>query len=309
MTFSQKLRKRFMNVNPINSFTSRFVVIDGERMHYLDEGGEGKPVLLLLHGNPTWCFLYRHFLASLSKYYRLIAPDHLGCGLSSMSGKTYRFADRVRHLSIFVEKLNLNNYSLIMHDWGGPIGAGLALNDITKVNKLVFFNTTLELLPKLIKVAAAPVLGKIITQYTTRFLKYTTELGVVKKLSEKDKYGYFWPYKSFKNRKAIADFVYDIPFKSSHPSYDSLKKIRENIHNLNNRPIKIIWGLKDPCFHPGILEKITQIFPKAEVHSFADASHLVIEDKCSEVISIIDDFIGRNYNNLGVGSGSNQIES
>jgi cis-3-alkyl-4-acyloxetan-2-one decarboxylase len=287
---------RGMSPNPVKAFTSHYIEIFGERMHYLDEGGAGKPILLLLHGNPTWCYLYRHLIASLSNYYRLIAPDHLGCGLSSMSGKRFRFGDRVNHLCEFVEKLGLTKFSLIMHDWGGPIGAGVALRNLTKLQKLVFFNTTLtevDLLPKMIRFSAAPVIGKAITQYTTQFLRYTTELGVVNKLSEQDKAGYFWPYKTVKNRKAICDFVYDIPFKPSHPSYKDLTEIRSSISLLNSFKIKIIWGLKDPCFHANILEKIKEIFPKAEVHPFADASHLVIEDKRAEVIGLIDSFIGR----------------
>ncbi len=281
-----------MEVNPISAFTSRFVEIGEHRMHYLDEG-DG-PAVVLLHGNPTWCYLYRHLITNLSKNYRVIAPDQIGCGMSSRVSDFIRFKERVSQFGQFIEQLGLGKFSLVMHDWGGPIGTAMALDRQSQVERLVYFNTTLtevDSLPRLIKMAAAPVIGPFLTYWTDRFIRYTTELGVGGKLSEKDKQGYFWPYKSVKSRKAIHDFVKDIPFSSSHPSYHELESLRGGINSLASLPVQIIWGLKDPCFHKGVMESVASHYPNAEVHAFEDASHLVIEDKRSEVLGLLRRFL------------------
>jgi haloalkane dehalogenase len=135
----------------------------GYRMHYIDEGLG--PVIVCLHGNPTWSFLFRNLIASLRQNFRVIVPDHLGCGLSDKpSDVFFRAADRIVHLEELLDQLNIDRFSLVMHDWGGPIGTGLAVRRSTCVERLIYFNTTLaetSLLPSIIKLAAAPLKATI----------------------------------------------------------------------------------------------------------------------------------------------------
>lgn len=276
-------------------YQSHFIEVAGFNMHYLDEG-EG-PVVLLLHGNPTWCFYYRNLIARLCGNFRVIAPDFIGCGLSDHPTDVhFRASDRIDQLQEFIDALGLDRFALVMHDWGGPIGSGLAVRNVEKVEKIVYLNTTLtetEALPGIIKLAATRYIGKFLTKYSKRFLKFTTGLGTAKKLPKEVRLGYYYPYKNAARRTAIWDFVDDIPFDNTHPSYAEMLNLGEKIGLLQDIPVKIIWGLRDPCFHREMLNKVAGRFPHAEILEIAEASHLVLEDASDIVKEAIDTFLSR----------------
>ena len=263
-------------------FKSHYKKIAGYNFHYIDVG-QG-PVVLLLHGNPTWCFYYRNLIDSLRDRFRVIAPDFIGCGLSDHpTDAHFRASDRIDHLTEFVDSLGLEKYSLVMHDWGGSIGTGLAVRRPECIEKITYLNTTLtetESLPRMIKVAAKPFIGKYLTKGSPRFVKLAikAKVGVTRKLPKDVQKGYLYPYKTSARRTAIWDFVDDIPFDSSHPSYADMLYLAENIPNLSHVPVQIVWGLKDPCFHREMLNKVAQHFPQARILEIPDASHLVLED-------------------------------
>lgn len=250
-------------------------------MHYIDEG-EGE-VIVLLHGNPTWSFYYRNLIKQLKSHFRVIAPDFIGCGLSDRAkDKHFRAEDRMQQVDDFLKQLKIKEFSLVMHDWGGPIGTMVALKNLPFVKRLVYLNTTLteiDSLPKVIKTAAKPIIGKFFTQYTARFVRLLTDFGTCKKLPREIKDGYLYPYQNSATRTAIWDFVADIPFDSSHPTYTNLMTLAEKLPLLGKIPVKIIWGLKDICFHRQMLGKVSAHFPHAEVTELADAAHLVLEDQ------------------------------
>lgn len=281
-------------------FKNNFIDIAGHFMHYLDEGKEKSPgeCILLVHGNPTWSFFYRNVVKELSKTNRVIAPDLIGLGLSErVDNKAFRAADRIDQLEEFINKLNIKSYSLVMHDWGGSIGSALALRDLSKVNRIVYLNTTLtetEAPPAFIKTAAMPIIGKYVTKTSNRFLKFLTTLGASKKVPKDIKKCFFLPYKSRIRRKAIWDFVADIPFDESHPSYGDMLSLAEGLPELAKKPVKIVWGLKDPCFHREMLSKVAEHFPDAEVHELPNASHLLLEDARDEAIQSISDFFKKS---------------
>ena len=283
----------FKEKSPLK-YESHFIDIQGYKMHYLDEG-QGE-VVLLLHGNPTWCYYYRDVIEKLKSNFRVIAPDFIGMGLSDRlpKGVYLKAKDRMKQLNEFLDKLKIDRFSVVMHDWGGPIGTGMMAKRADKINKIVYLNTTLtetEILPKMIKKAASPVIGKIITRTTMRFLKWMTSFGVVKKLSKETCRGYYYPYKTKFRREAIWGFVKDIPFDESHPTYKEMFSLVDGVEKLQNVPVKIIWGLKDPCFHIGMLNKVIRLFPKAEVMEILDAGHLVLDDAKDTAIPAIEDFL------------------
>ncbi|MBN8549404.1 MAG: alpha/beta fold hydrolase, partial [Deltaproteobacteria bacterium] len=270
-------------------YQSHFAQVGGFKMHYLDEGSG--PVVLLLHGNPTWCFYYRNLIRELRQYFRVIAPDHLGCGLSDHpSDAHFRAVDRIGHLQELIAQLRIQRFSLVMHDWGGPIGTGLAVRNISSIEKLVYLNTTLtetESLPRVIKTAANPLVGPFLTKYTKRFLKLTTGVGAATKLPKEVRAGYYYPYKTSQRRTALWDFVDDIPFDSNHPSYSEMMNMAEKLPELGHVPVQIVWGLRDICFHREMLNKVAHHFPQARIREIPDASHLVLEDAaeiCCETI-------------------------
>ncbi|MFM1848137.1 MAG: hypothetical protein RL417_1611 [Pseudomonadota bacterium] len=274
-------------------YQSKYLSIDGQRLHYLDEGSG--PVVLLLHGNPTWCFYYRNLIGELRPHMRVIAPDYIGCGLSDHpKDRHYRAKDRIDHLELLLDHLGIKNFSLLMHDWGGPIGTGLAIRRIERVERLVYLNTTLtetECLPLIIKKAASPLIGRFLTKYTNHFVRLTTDFGVRKTLSPEVRAGYHFPYQTAERRTAIWDFVDDIPFDSDHPSYASMMEIARGLPEVAKKPVQIIWGLKDPCFHREMLSRVAAHFPAARVLEIPDASHLVLEDAFEQVSRVASAFL------------------
>ena len=265
----------------------------GYRMHYVDEGSG--PVVVCLHGNPTWGFQFRNLITALRNDFRVIVPDHVGCGLSDQPTDVYfRAADRINHLQELLEQLGVGRFSLVMHDWGGPIGTGLAVRRPADIERLVYFNTTLaEMaeLPAMIRQAAAPVIGRLLTQHTMRFVKLLTSLGAAQPLPEEIKQGYHHPYRSRGSRRAIWGFVRDIPFSRSHPTAPLLDEMVAGLPALASKPVKIIWGMKDPGFHPEILRHVAARFPAADVVQIANASHLVLEDAPATAIAEVRDFL------------------
>jgi acyl-CoA synthetase (AMP-forming)/AMP-acid ligase II/pimeloyl-ACP methyl ester carboxylesterase len=283
-------------------FSSHFVDIDiatgvTGSMHYLDEGVTkiDKPTVLLLHGNPTWCYYYRNLIDDLKDEARVIAPDWIGCGLStSLPGRVIRLSDRIDHLIQFVTRLKLEDITLVMHDWGGPIGSGFAVKYPHLIKEIVYLNTTLtevSSLPPIIRYSATLPFGRLLTKYTNGFIKLTTSLGVKKALPKTIREGYLYPYTLKEKRGVIADFVEDIPLSEKHPSFNTLKELGDGLGALRGKPVKIIWGMKDICFHPGILDKLAKNFPQAEIVKINNASHLVLEDAPEEVIREIRQFI------------------
>lgn len=274
-------------------YKSHLIDVAGYCMHYLDEGSG--PIVVLLHGNPTWCYYYRNLLATLKDKFRVIVPDYIGCGLSEQpTGKHFRAIDRVEHLEELLRKLEANKYSLVMHDWGGSIGTALATRNIQAIEKLVYLNTTItetESLPRIIRVAAKPFFGKFLTKYSKRFLKLATDFGVYKKLLKEVRQAYFYPYQTSDRRDSIWDFVADIPFDSSHPTYSLMLELGSNLPKLAHIPVQIVWGLKDPCFHREMLSKVAQHFPQARVLEIPHASHLVLEDATDLAGNTIREFL------------------
>lgn len=286
-------------------FQSHYVKINGERMHYLDQGRGS--VVLLLHGNPTWCFYYRNVIAALCSDFRVIAPDYIGCGLSDRPNHSFRAVDRIAQIEALLQFLQVDQFSLVMHDWGGPIGTGLAVDRPESVSSLVYLNTTLletAQLPQIIKHAASPFPGKILTKHTAHFIRLMLKLGVQRTLPPDVAQGYLLPYQRRQQRRAIWDFVADIPFLDSHPTYQDMLEMAKKLPLLQTKPVKIIWGLKDPCFHREMLKKVAQHFPQAEVLELAEASHLVLEDAPEIAIPAIKEFLCKN-----VDSGSQSLKA
>ena len=290
---------------PLYPFPSRFVTVgrgtatgssaapQGHRMHYVDEGSG--PVVVCLHGNPTWGFQFRNLVARLRPNFRVIVPDHVGCGLSDQPTDVFfRASDRIGHLEELLDQLGVGRFSLVMHDWGGPLGTGLAVRRPADIERLVYFNTTLaemDQLPGMIRRAASPMIGRLLTQHTMQFVKLLTSLGVVQALPEEVRRGYHRPYRTRGSRQAIWGFVRDIPFAPSHPTAALMDDMVNRLPNLAGVPVKIIWGMKDPCFHPEILRRVAARFPAAEVVEIPNASHLVLEDAAGQAITAVDEFL------------------
>lgn len=278
-------------------FESHEIRLKGFRYHYLDEGTG--PALVLVHGNPTWSFMWREIVEALRGKYRLIVPDHMGCGLSdkpSPAEYSYRLAQRVDDLNQLIEHLDLQHITLVAHDWGGAIGMGAAVAAPDRFDRFFLMNTAAFLAPRCpfrIRLCHTPLLGQFAVQGLNLFCKMALDQAVAKheRMTPAVRAGMIAPYDSWANRVAIYRFVCDIPLRSSHPTYKTLLDIENGLTQFNRHPVCLVWGMKDWCFTPDFLDRFLEIFPRAEVHRLVDAAHYVVEDAHEQFIPILDKFI------------------
>ena len=284
----------------IYPFDSHFFNLNPYKYHYLDEG-EGE-VLLFLHGNPTWSFYYRNLIQSFRNKYRCIAPDHIGCGFSDKpQDYNYTLSTHIDNLEQLVNSLGLKDITLVMHDWGGAIGMGLAVRQPKLIKRLVLFNTAAFLslnIPFRIELCRKPVIGLLAIRFFNMFVRGVLHFGIKHKdiLTQPVRAGYLSPYNTFKNRIGNLRFVQDIPIDSSVQSYSVLENIEKNLKLFSEIPILITWGGKDFCFNGNFLDKWREIFPAAEIHVIDSAGHLVVEDSTKEVIERMRVFLGGHKN-------------
>ena len=278
-------------------FTQR----SGFRQHYLDEG-KGQP-MVMVHGNPSWSFLYRDMVKAFRDDYRCIAPDHLGCGLSDKpetGAFTYTLKEHVDNLEALIDSLNLSEpLNLVVHDWGGAIGMGYATRHPDKVRRLVILNTGAFRLP-----ADCPFpwplwlfrnsqLGACINRKLNAFSFVASHTCTVKSLSRKIRHGFRAPYDNPGNRVATTRFVQDIPLAPGDPSYDELLRIENGLAALTSKPAIILFGRKDFVFGRYFYNEWRQRFPDAEAHSF-HAGHYLLEDVGDKVFGLVRAFFARN---------------
>ncbi len=250
------------------------------RIHYLDEG-TGHPIVFL-HGNPTWSYLWRDLIADLRGSFRCIAPDHLGCGLSEKpSGGRYNLTAHIERTLELVNRLDLPSFDLVVHDWGGAIGMGVATRMPDRVRRIVVTNTAAfpsSRIPLRIAACRVPVLGPFIIKACNGFAAPAAFMAVTKPLPRDVRRGFLYPYRTMASRVAINAFVQDIPMSPRHPSFSELSSIAAKLSLLADKPMLIFWGERDFCFSPHFRENWQLRFPDATVVVNPEAGHYVLED-------------------------------
>ena len=266
------------------------------QMHYLDEG-EG-PVVLMMHGNPTWSFFYRNLVRTLvAAGFRCIVPDHVGCGLSDKpQDYPYVLKRRIDDIERLIDFLKIERFSLVVHDWGGAIGCGLAVRHPESLRKLVVLNTAAFLsnrIPARIASVKVPIIGEFIIRGLNGFARPAVAMAVESRLPEPLRAGYLWPYGSWTDRVAVWNFVKDIPLNKRHQSYATLLEVETGLSKLKDKPIQIVWGGKDFCFNHSFLKKWRELFPNAEIKLHEGCGHYILEDGANEVSTEIQYFLAR----------------
>lgn len=276
-------------------FASHFHRIGPHALHYLDEGPRDAPPLLLVHGNPTWSFYWRRAVLQFRDRFRVVALDHLGCGLSDKPQDwPYRLADHVANLESLALHLDLRNITLGVHDWGGAIGLGFATRHPERVPRLVVTNSAAfrsSRLPLRIAACRIPLLGPLLVRGLNGFARAATVMATARGLRSDVAAGLLAPYASWGERVAVMRFVLDIPMDASHPSWATLSAIEEALGTLRDRPMLLVWGERDWCFTPAFREEWQRRFPSAEVEPIPDAGHYVLEDAPDRVLARIERFL------------------
>ena len=261
----------------------------GHRLHFVDEGRKDAPPLLFLHGNPTWSFYWRELILAFRPVFRTVAPDHLGCGLSDKPQRwPYRLKDHIDNAERLLLQLDLHNVTLVVHDWGGAIGMGLAARHPDRFARFVVFNTAAfrsQAIPWRIAVCRVPGLGPVLVRGLNGFALAATVMATSHGLAAPVRAGLLAPYDSWRSRVALLRFVQDIPLAPSHPSWPTLVEIEAALPGLADLPMLIVWGEQDWCFTPAFRAEWQRRFPRALVHTVADAGHYVVEDATTAVIA------------------------
>ena len=282
-------------------FSSQWLDLGGMRMHYLDEGPRDAPVVLMLHGNPTWSFYYRNLVLALRRTHRCIVPDHIGCGLSDKPDAAhydYRLSSRIDNLDALIKHLDLQQeLTLVVHDWGGMIGLGWAVRTHARLKKLVVMNTAAfplpagKRMPPALRLVRNSALGAWLVLRCNAFAGMAARIGFKKPVSSQVRAAYTSPYDTPANRIATLRFVQDIPLDKNDPGFDILLNTAEHLGQFSKVPCLIAWGARDFVFDDTFLRKWQELYPDAEVHRFAECGHYILEDGGPGLIETIKAFI------------------
>jgi len=270
-------------------FTQHFFPVPGGSMHYVDEGPRHADPILCVHGNPTWSFAFRRIVKAFSKTHRVIAVDHLGCGLSDKPPDyEYTLAHHAENLTALVRRLSLSRITLVMHDWGGAIGMGFARREPQRIARLFAMNTAAfrsKRMPLRIRACRIPVVGPWLVREMNAFAGLTPIFAVEnrKLFPFTAQRGMLLPYESPNSRIAIQRFVEDIPLSPKHRSWAELVAIEEALAQFANRPVALCWGERDWCFTPKFRIEWERRFPRAVVTKCKRAGHYVFEEAPDDV--------------------------
>ena len=276
-------------------FIPQHLSIGGMNYSYVDEGRG--PILLFVHGNPTWSFAWRNLIKGLASDYRCIAVDHIGMGLSDKPvDYAYRIDQHIDNLGQLVKHLDLQEITLIGHDWGGCIGMGAAGRNHERFQRFVMMNTAAfrsQRIPARIAACRIPVLGSLGVRGLNLFARSATTMAMAHhaRMTPAIREGYLFPYDSWAHRIAIQRFVEEIPLKPSHPSYQTLMEVEANLQQFQSAPWLFFWGEQDWCFTTRFLDEWQQRFPHAEAVRFQDAGHYVFEDAHERMLPRLREFL------------------
>jgi haloalkane dehalogenase len=268
-------------------FASHWLDVGPGRVHYVDEG-RGAPVLMV-HGTPTWSFLYRHLIKALRGRFRCVAPDHLGFGLSDRPARwSYRPQDQARNLARLVDRLDLRDFTLVVHDFGGPIGLSYAIDHPERVSRVVLFNTWMWSFKndrrfRLLGRMLGGRLGRVLYE---RFA-FSVRVVLRRAIADRSRYTPEVERHYLHPLDGHATWVYARELLGSSVWYDALWQRRERLGPI---PALLAWGMKDPAF-AAFLPRWRGVFDLAQVIELPDCGHAPPEERAPELVPFLVQFL------------------
>ncbi len=292
--------ERFSSL-PGYPFEPKYVDVDGLRMHFVDEGGDpgltGRETALLVHGEPTWSYLYRSFVPVLvGGGLRVVAPDLFGFGRSDKptDPSFYTYDRHVRSLSEFVNRLDLSNITLVVHDWGGPIGLRFAVEQPERVGRLVVLDTGLFSPSE-----RWPTPGFLQWRSFAERAGLDLPVGAIVRsgcLHEPPAdviAAYDAPFDTRESKAGAARFPLIVPLTAEDPGAAEMLAVREVLARWT-KPTLVLFGDSDPIFPPGAAKAVARLIPTAgEPEIVEGASHFLQEDQGPRIASRILQFVQR----------------
>lgn len=283
-------------------FASNFLDRNGLGYHFVDQG-EGDPVVMV-HGNPTWSFFFRRMITAFSPDYRTLAPDHMGCGLSDKpDADRYDFSlqSRVTDFSAWMDHLELDRVTLMVHDWGGMIAMAWAVANPGRVARIIITNTAGFFPPgqkriplRLWIIRNLSVFARPAVLYANLFARGAITMAPRNRLAAHVRKGLLAPYNCPRHRLATLRFVQDIPLRPGDPGFDIVDRVDQQLSTLAPIPMLILWGRHDFVFDVDYYNEWCRRFPMAERHLFDDAGHYLMEDIPDRIIGLVRSFLTRH---------------
>ena len=292
---------RFNNLPDYNFISNYMNVEEGLRLHYLDEGKKDDPIVLLLHGEPTWSFLYRKMIPILSKNnFRVISPDLIGFGKSDklIDKSEYSYQKHIDWLTTFILKLDLNDITLFCQDWGGLTGLRIITEMPERFSKVIASNTTLP-------TGKAPIPESFVkwrsfSQNSPEFdigRVVGTDIGTIQPLATDIIAAYNAPFPSEEYKAGARIFPTLVPIEENDP--ESKKNLEAWAKLMQwNKPFLTIFGDADQIMI-GAEKALQKLIPgaKNQNHKILRAGHFIQEDKGEELAELIIEFYRENTAN------------
>ena len=267
-------------------FEDRWADAAGCRVHYVDEGSG--PPLLLLHGNPTWSFLYRNVIAGVRDRFRCIAVDLPGFGLSTPPRPGYGFTPREHAdvLEALVEQLDVTGATMMVQDWGGPIGFAVATRQPHRFARFVVGNTWAwpksDLPTQLFSRALGGPVGRRLILHRNLFVEGILRRAVKRPLPERVMDAYRGPFPTPASRVPTAVFPREI--LASRPF---LATVERDLERVRDRPALILWPTDDPAFREPERRRWEDVFPDHRTVLLHGAGHYMQEDAPEEIVAAL----------------------
>jgi pimeloyl-ACP methyl ester carboxylesterase len=276
-------------------FEARWLRAGELRLHYVDEGSREEPTILMVHGNPTWSFMYRRPIADLTaRGHRCVAFDHMGFGRSDKPPRlrTYTLQRHIENLGRLIDELDLREVVLVAHDWGGPIGLGALLKRRERLRAAVLMNTWAwelpSFLPPFLREFRTEGLGEILALAGNLFVEAIPGGMASRDIDPAMMDAYRAPFPDYWSRVGTLAFQRDIPLTERDRSAPVMSEIHEHLPELGV-PATLVWGMRDRVFQPVFLEQWRQLLPDAKVVELPDAGHFVVEDRPDAVTDAADE--------------------
>jgi haloalkane dehalogenase len=270
-------------------YAPHYADVDGLRMHYVDEGA-GEPILLL-HGEPTWGFLYRRMIPVLAGAGRVVAPDLLGFGRSDkpVDQAAYSYDTHARSIERLVLGLDLRELTVVVHDWGGPIGLRFAVTHPDRVARLVILNTGVGVgAPSEPWLRFRELVREVGTDFTASRL---VQVACVSQLDEEAVRGYDAPFPVGESKAGALAFPELVPTEPAHPSAAAMLGVRDALGRWE-KPALVLFSDSDRVFSPAHAERMAAHIPGAlPAEIVAGAGHFLQEDKGEEIAERVARFV------------------
>jgi haloalkane dehalogenase len=281
------------------------VKVNGRNMAYIDEGNPSARPVLLLHGNPTWGFLYRFFIEPLTEAgYRVIAPDWIGAGYSDAPriDAAYSTAHHIADLVSLIDQLDLRGFVIVGQDWGGPQGVHAALCRKNYLAAIVLMNTgfftehvgRFHASPKPWTTWTAPLIGQFFMKWMKVLSHGGPSLLTKRGMTETEVRCYHHVYDENDSDHVVLVWPRTIPMCEGDRGWDDMTELKRRLPELRDVPVLLLWAPEDEVFTMEYAEELKALLPHAEGPViFSGASHFLQDDRGPDLASAVVEFLDR----------------